>query len=305
MHLNPKRQDVQNKTILITGGTGGIGKQTALALAKLGALVIVTGRSQTSGEAAVTELKRLSGSQQIDMLLADLSTQAGVRSLANQFKQKYGHLDVLINNAGLAESQRRLTEDGVEADFAVNVITPFLLTNLLMDRLKSSPSARVINLTGGDHPAKIDLDNLQAELSFMGLNTYSHAKLIMMAVMYEFAQRVQGTNVTINVCYPGNASTNMTQSVTPQMAPLILRLLWPLFKLATRPDGGQSAAKAARSSVYLASSVDVEGINGQYFNRQSKVVDWPKTVLDLATRQHLWAIAEQLTHMANGVPPER
>jgi len=289
---------VQNKTILITGGTGGIGKQTALALAKLGAQVIVTGRSRASGEATVSELKQLSGSQQIDLLLADLSTQAGVRSLANQFTQNYGHLDALINNAGLAAPQRRLTEDGVEADFAVNVIAPFLLTYLLMGRMKSSPSARVITLTGGEHPARIDLDNLEAERSFVGLRTYSHAKLVMMAVMYEFAQRVHGANVTINVCYPGNASTNMTKSVTPQMLPGLLRLIWPLFKLATRADEGQSAAKASRTSVYLASSADVEGINGKYFNPQSKAIDWPKPVLDQATRQHLWAIAEQVSHLA-------
>jgi len=290
---------MQNKTILITGGTGGIGKQTALALAKLGAQVMVTGRNQASGEAAVSELKQLSGNQRVDLLLADLSTQDGVHSLADQFKQKYDRLDVLINNAGLAESQRRLTVDSVEADFATNVITPFLLTHLFMDRLKTGPAARVISLTGGSHPAKIDLDNLQAERSFVGLTSYSHAKLIMMAVMYEFAQRVRGTNVTINVCYPGQASTNMTQSVTPGMFPGFVRIIWPLFKLATRSDGGRSAAKAARSSVYLASSAEVEGVNGKYFDTHSNMVDWPKAVVDQETRQRLWAITEQLSHISS------
>jgi len=296
---------MHNKTIVITGGTGGIGKQTALALATLGAQVIITGRSQASGEAALSELKQRSGSQRVDLLLADLSTQSGVRSLADQFKQKYDRLDVLINNAGLAAAQRRLTVDGVEADFATNVITPFLLTHLFMDRLKTSPSARVITLTGGNHPATIDLENLQAERSFLGLQTYSHAKLIMMAVMYEFAQRVQGTNVTINVCYPGQASTTMTQSVTPEMLPGFMRIIWPLFKLATRADRGQSAAKAARCSVYLASSAGVEGVNGKYFDTQSNMVDWPQAVLDQATRQRLWAMTEHLSHLSYGIPPER
>lgn len=289
---------IQNKIVLITGGTGGIGKQTALALAKMGAQVIVTGRNKSNGEAAVSELKQLSGNQQIDLLTADLSTQTGLRSLADQFKAKYERLDVLINNAGLAAPERQLTEDRIESNFAVNVITPFMLTHLLMDRLKSSSSARVVTLTGGEHPAKIEVDNLQAERSFMGLNTYSHAKLIMMAVMYEFAQRMQGTNVTINVCYPGQASTRMTQSVTPQMAPFILRLLWPLFKLATRADGGQSAAKASRSSVYLASSTEVEGINGKYFDTNSKMVNWPVPVLDPSTRQHLWVMVEKLSRIS-------
>ena len=192
----------------------------------------------------------------------------------------------------------------IEADLAVNVIAPFLLTNLLMERLRSSRSARVINVTGGEHPATIDLDNLQAERSFLGLRTYSHAKLIMMAVMYEFAQRVQGTSVCINVCYPGRASTNMTQSVTPQMAPFVLRLMWPLFKRMTRPDEGESAAKAARSAVYLASSAEVEGLNGTYVNSKSEVVEWPKAVLDQATRRHLWEMAEQLAHLTSGGSPE-
>jgi len=296
---------MHNQTIVITGGTGGIGKQTALALATLGAQVIITGRSQASGEAALSELKQRSGSQRVDLLLADLATQSGVRALADQFQQKYERLDVLINNAGLAAAQRRLTVDGVEADFAMNVITPFLLTHLFMDCLQTSPSARVITLTGGNHPATIDLENLQAERSFRGLQTYSHAKLIMMAVMYEFAQRVQGTNVTINVCYPGQASTNMTQSVTPEMLPGFMRIIWPLFKLATRADRGQSAAKAARCSVYLASSAGVEGVNGKYFDTQSKMVDWPQAVLDQATRQRLWAMTEQLSHLSYGIPPER
>jgi len=288
---------MKNKIILITGGTGGIGKQTALTLAKMGAHVVVTGRSQASGEAAVSELKRLSGSQQVDLLLADISTQAGVRSLSDQFKAKYDRLDVLINNAGLAASARQLTEDGVESNFAVNAITPFLLTHLLMDRLKSSASARVINLTGGEAKGVIDLDNLQAERSFSGLNSYSHSKLVMMAMAYEFAQRVQGTNVTINVCYPGQAATNMTRSVTPEMLPGFMRFMWPFFKLAIREDGGKSAEKASRSSVYLASSVEVEGVNGKNFGTNSKMVDWPAAVVDQSTRQQIWKVAEQVSRL--------
>jgi NAD(P)-dependent dehydrogenase (short-subunit alcohol dehydrogenase family) len=288
---------MKNKIILITGGTGGIGKQTALTLAKMGAHVVVTGRSQASGEAAVSELKRLSGSQQVDLLLADISTQAGVRSLSDQFKAKYDRLDVLINNAGVAASARQLTEDGVESNFAVNAITPFLLTHLLMDRLKSSASARVINLTGGEAKGVIDLDNLQAERSFSGLNSYSHSKLVMMAMAYEFAQRVQGTNVTINVCYPGQAATNMTRSVTPEMLPGFMRFMWPFFKLAIREDGGKSAEKASRSSVYLASSVEVEGVNGKNFDTKSKMVDWPAAVVDQSTRQQIWKVAEQVSRL--------
>ena len=281
---------MQNKIILITGATGGIGKQTALTLAKMGAHIAITVRNKSNGEAAITEIKQASGNPNIDLLLADISTQAGVHLLADQFKVKFDRLDVLINNAGLASSERKLTKDGIESNFAVNVVAPFLLTHLLLDRLKASVSARVVNLTGGEHPDKIELDNLQAERSFAGLNSYSHAKLIMMAVMYEFARRVQGTNVSINVCYPGQASTAMTQSVTAEMLPASMRFIYPLFKWVTRPDQGKSAAKASKSSVYLASSVEVTGVTGKYFNPKCKEVNWPQAILDAGTRQHLWDI---------------
>ncbi len=286
---------MKDKIVLITGGTGGIGKQTALALAKMGAKVVVTGRSQTSGEAAVQELKQLSGSQQIDLLLADISTRQGVRSLAEQFSQRYARLDVLINNAGLAAPKRELTTDGIESDFAVNVLAPFLLTHLLKGSLNASPEARVISLTGGEAKGQIDLDNLQAERSFAGLVTYSHAKLVLMAVMLEFAKRVQGMNMTVNVCYPGQASTQMTRNVTPEMLPGFMRLIWPLFKRAVHEDGGQSAAKASHSSVYLATSTEVAGVSGQYFDTNCKRVAWPKAVLDQETRQKTWAVTERLS----------
>jgi NAD(P)-dependent dehydrogenase (short-subunit alcohol dehydrogenase family) len=289
---------MKNKIVLVTGATSGIGFQTALSLAKMGAQVIITGRSKSSGEEAVAEIKEVSGNAKVDLLVGDLSAQENVRSLAEQFKVRYDRLDVLINNAGLASSKRELTEDGIESNFAVNVIAPFLLTNLLMDHLKSSASARVITLTGGEAKGLIDLDNLQAEQSFDGLNSYSHSKLIMMAMAYEFAQRVEGMNVTINVCYPGQASTNMTRSVTPEMLPGFMRFIFPIFKLAVREDGGKSAEKASRSSVYLASSVEVEGINGKYFDTNKKMVDWPGAVMDLPTRQQIWKIVEQVSHIA-------
>jgi len=178
----------------------------------------------------------------------------------------------------------------------VNVLAPLLLTRLLMDRLEASSSARVVCLAGGrPDRARIDLDNLQAERVFKGLETYADSKLAMMAVMYECATRVEGTNVSINVCYPGQASTRMTQSVTPRMVPGALRFAWPLAKLVfLRPDGGRSAAKASRSSVHLASSPDVEGVNATYFNPACEAVPWPAAVLDEGTRRRLWDAVEQL-----------
>ena len=285
---------MNNKIALITGATNGIGKQTAISLAKLDYQVIITERNKESGEKAVKEIQQLSGNSKIDLFLSDISTQAGIHSLANQLKQKYERLDVLINNAGLASPERELTQDGIESNFAVNVIAPFLLTRLLMDVLRLSFSARVVSVAGGKHPSKIELDNLQAERKFDGLNSYSHSKTIMMAVMYEFAQQTKGTNVTSNICYPGQASTTMTQSVTPEMLPKVMLFLFPLFKLAVRSDGSKSAEKASRSSVYLASSLDVEGISGKYFNSKCKDVNLPKVVLNQTTRTNLWEYVERL-----------
>ena len=287
---------MKEKNILITGATSGIGFQTALALAKMGAQVIITGRSQKTAEEAVANIKSASGNTRVDFLLANLSAQKNVRALAGQFKAQYERLDVLINNAGLAASKKELTEDGLESDFAMNVVSPFLLTNLLMDSLKSSPSPRVVTLMGGDVPAKLDMDNLQSEKSFDGLNTYSQTKLAMMALIYEFAQREKG--VTINVCYPGQASTNMTRSVTPEMLPRAMRWMFPIFKLLVRDDGGKSAAKAARSSVYLASSPEVEGVTGKYFDTNSKETAWSPAVMDAVVRKTLWEMASQISGLS-------
>src|SRR6266508_3467183 len=183
---------LKGKTILVTGATGGIGMRTAEALAGMAARVFVTGRSRDSAEAAVARLQARTGNDRIAFLLADLSTQAGVRSLARQFTAVSDSLHVLVNNAGHAAQARQLTEDGVE---------PFLLTHLLVEPLANAQGARVVSLTGGSHPRRIDLDNLQAEQSFAGLVTYSHAKVAMMAVMYEYAHRLVLPGITINVCY--------------------------------------------------------------------------------------------------------
>lgn len=284
---------MKDKTVLVTGATSGIGFQTALALAKMGAQVIVTGRSKASAEEAVAKIKTESGNPRVDFLLADLSAQKNVRDLANQFKVRFDALDVLINNAGLAASKKELTADGIESDFAVNVVAPFLLTTLLIASLKKSAAPRVVTLMGGDMPAALDMDNLQSEKSFDGLNSYSQTKLAMMVLMVEFARRETG--VTINVCYPEQASTNMTRSVTPDMLPRAMRWMFPLFKWMTREDGGKSAAKAARSSIYLASSPEVEGVSGKYFDTHCKIAQWPPAVMDAPTREKLWSRLKTMT----------
>ncbi len=279
---------MKNKIILITGATSGIGKQTAISLATMGATVIVTGRNQQNGEEAIKEIKAISKNENIDLILADISTIAGIKSLVTKFKSKYNHLDILINNAGLAGNEYKKTNDGFEANFAVNVIAPFLLTNLLMESLKASQNARVITLTGGDLPSKIHLDNLQSEISFNGLSTYSQTKMIMMCLMYEYSQRELKSNITMNICYPGQASTSMTQNVTADMLPFLMRPIFPLFKLLVRPDNGKSAKKASRSSVYLATSKDLENKTGIYCDKNVQLKEMPKVVTDEYNRKYIW-----------------
>ncbi len=289
--------DVRDKLVLVTGGTGGIGQQTALGLARLGAHVIITGRDAGRGAAAVRAIQQASSGARVDLLLADLAEQRDVRALAAQVQQNYPRLDVLINNAGVFNMQRKLTSDGLEATFAVNVLAPFLLTHLLLPALQAAPSARVINVTGGS-PGKLALDNLQGERKFTGFGMYSQSKTAMMALAYEFAQRLQGSTVTVNVCYPGRATTPMTRNFLPQSSSPLLRGLWNLLQNTFfRDDGGQSAAKAARSSIYLASAPEVAGVSGTYFGTNSERLAWKPAMLDAANRQALWTLSTQLTHL--------
>ncbi len=288
---------MKDKIVLVTGGTGGIGQQTALGLARLGAHVIVTGRDADRGAAAVAAIRQGSGQAQVDLLLADMAEQRAVRALAEQVQQRYPRLDVLINNAGVFKMQRQLTSDGLEATFAVNVLAPFLLTHLLLPTLQAAPSARVINVTGGS-PGKLALDNLQGERSFTGFGMYSQSKTAMMALSYEFAQRLPGSTITVNVCYPGRATTPMTRGFLPNSSsPLLRGVLSVLQNTFFRDDGGKSAAKAARSSIYLASAPGVAGVNGVYFGTNSERLDWKPSMIDPANRQALWTLSARLTQL--------
>lgn len=291
---------MRGKTVLITGGTGGIGRETAIGLAKLGARVVVTGRDRARGEAGAAAIRQASGGGQVELLLADLERLAEVRRLADLFIAGHERLDVLINNVGYLGPQRRLTAEGVEATFAVNVLAPLLLTELLLAPLKAAAPARVINVTGGMLTGDLDLGNLQSEKGYLGIRSYSHAKLAMMALAYEQARRLQGGGVTLNVAYPGAAATAMTGGMTQAMVPLWMRLIWPLFGVLMR---NASPAKAARSSIYLASSPEAAGVSGAYYDTNSRPAAWPRPVLDRALRERLWAYSAGLAGLERGVAP--
>lgn len=283
---------MQGKTVLVTGATSGIGQETAIGLAKLGAQVIITGRKRERGEAAVAEIQQASGNPKVELIIADMTSQAEINRLADEVIKRYTRLDVLVNNVGMVVDKRQMTVDGIELNFAVNHLAAFLLTHRLLPLLQASAPARVINVTGGAL-GKVDLTNLQAEKpNYIGFMVYSHSKSILMAASYEMARRLQGTGVTVNVAYPGGVrSTNMGSQKST--LPLWIR---PLFSVVRRALD-TTAEKAARSSIYLASSPEVEGVTGQYFNTNSKNVRWNATVYDDQIRAAVWAISEQLTHL--------
>ena len=197
------------KTVLVTGGTGGIGKATAVGLAALGARVGITGRDRVRAEAAAADIRAASGNPAVDVFTADLSSQAEVRRLAGEVLDAYPRLDVLVNNVGGFWAHRHVTADGLEHTFALNHLAPFLLTNLLLDRLKASAPARVVTVSSGAHATgRIDFDDLQGSATYSGQRAYNASKLANVMFTYELARRLDGTGVTATVLHPGVVRTN-------------------------------------------------------------------------------------------------
>lgn len=282
---------MQGKTVLVTGGTGGIGKETARGLARLGAEVLLVGRDGDRASAAVAELRRDTGNPRIEALLADVTSQDDLRRLASQVRDR-GALHVLINNAGAVRERRELTADGVEVVFAANVIAPYLLTHLLIPVLRG----RVINIAGGVPRGPIALDNLQGEKSYAGLLHYNHAKLALMAMSRAFAEQVREPGITINVAYPGHAYTDMNKALPASAYPLVSRPIIPLLKrLMPVLYGGAAVGRAAFSSVHLASDPGVAEVHGAYFNSKAKRTPWPAAAQDRRNREAIWALCAELT----------
>src|SRR5436309_5174499 len=249
---------MQGKICMVTGANSGIGKATALALAQMGATVVMVCRDRARGEEAKSEITTKSRKNAVDLLQADLSSQQSIRQLVENFQHHYTRLHVLINNAGATfPGRRRETVDGVEMTFAVNYLAPFLLTNLLLDVLKASAPARIVNVSSDAQASGyIQMDDLQAEKLYRPMRTYPQAKLAVVLFTYELARRLQGTGVTTNCLHPGFVATHFGQ-----------RDAGPAFRLLVKLIGGFGASpeKGAKTSIYLASSSDVEGVTGKYF----------------------------------------
>ena len=285
---------MSGKVVLITGGTAGIGKATAEGLASVGASVVVVGRDRSTGEAAVAEIRATSGNEAVELMVADLSSQAEIHRLVEEFESRNERLDVLINNAGAMYPRRWETEDGIEGTFAVNHLAPVLLTTLLLPMLRRSAHSRIVNVNSWSHRrAKLDLDDLQSEERYSASRAYSRAKLINLLWTYELARKLEGTGVTVNVADPGGASTAMTRS---EAMPLLFRTINRLGKNLMTTE------KAARSSIYLASSAKVEGVNGEYFEPPDKRVESSKASYDRASQRRIWEVSAELTKPERGLP---
>ena len=248
---------MQGKVCMVTGATSGVGKATALELARMGATVVMVGRDRAKGEAVQSEIKTRSGNDNIDLLLADLSAQASIRQLAENFQQHYTQLHVLINNAGLSMFTRQDTVDGVEMTFAVNQLAPFLLTNLLLDVLKASAPARIVNVSSATHEsASFDMGDLQSKKRYTFMGSYGQSKAALVMFTYELARRLDGTGVTANCLHPGFVATNIGQSGIGPAGRAVVKFIFSF---------GISPAEGAKISIYLATSPEVEGVTGKYF----------------------------------------
>ena len=279
---------MNGKVCLVTGGTNGIGKATAQALAKLGATVVIVGRDAQKTSRVVEEIRAASGSHTVDSLLADLSSQQEVQRLADEFKGKYSQLHVLLNNAGGFFMRRQLGGNGIEMTFALNHLASFLLTNLLLDTLKASAPARIINVSSNAHVSgKIEFDNLQGEREY-GPRAYDNSKLANILFTMELARRLEGTGVTVNALHPGFVATGFAKNNGKVIAALV-SLIAPLV--------ARSPAKGAQTSVYLASSPSVEGITGEYFY-DSQVIPASPQATDRVVARKLWDVSAELVHLA-------
>lgn len=279
------------KVIVITGGTGGIGQQAAIGLARQGHTIVVTGRSQERGEAGVAAIKAESGHDDVHLALGDLSEPEGRAALATDLLARFDRIDVLLNNAGMLATEFRRTSQGAEIDFAVNVIAPYDLTQRLLPALEAAGNARVINVTGGMPSDRLDPPKLQQEPSFVALPYYSHTKRAMEAMSLVQAAELAERGVHVNVVYPGAASTAMTGALSPDSLPWWMRPFWPVFRsFMQKDDGGKSAAKAARSSIWAATTPELEGVHGRYYDTKCRPATLNKSVQNAANQQQVMEV---------------
>ncbi len=280
--------NMSGKTVLVTGASSGIGKVTAIEIAKMGATVGIVCRDKGRGEQALQEIHAAAGNSSARLFLADLAVQKDIRRVAQELLEAYPKLHVLVNNAGLILGERKVTPDGFEATFATNHLGYFLLTHLLLERLKGSAPARIVNVASEAHRrGKIAFEDLQSERGYSQWGAYAQSKLANIEFTYELARRLEGTGVTANCLHPGVIATGFGQSGSAIMR---AALSVGKFFLSTPEDG-------ARTQIYLATSPEVEGVTGKYFDkckpRQSNKVSY-----DQGDWTRLWELSAKMTGVA-------
>jgi NAD(P)-dependent dehydrogenase (short-subunit alcohol dehydrogenase family) len=283
---------LQGKIIMVTGATAGIGKVTAMELARMGAGILLVSRNPEKCAATADRIRNETGNPQVDYLVADLSSQAQIRHLVKQFKAGYNRLDVLVNNAGAFFISRRLSVDGIEMTLALNHLSYFLLTNLLLDVLEASAPARVVNVSSNAHfDAAVDLNDLQLENGYSPFKAYGRSKFANVSFTYELARRTQNSGVVANVLHPGLVQTDIGKNASWWMG-----LGWIVFTLFRK---GLTPEQGAQTSIYLASSPEVEHLTGKYFAKQKVIPSDPATY-DMASAQRLWDISARMVGLQEG-----
>ena len=283
---------MNDKTVLITGGNAGLGLETAVALATMGAAVTITARDATRGAAARQEIIERSGAdpQQVEVMALDLASTKSIRSFAEAFLAGHPRLDVLVNNAGLILSERTETEDGFETTFGVNHLGHVLLTDLVLDRLKASAPARIVVVASDAHKFAIDglnFDDLQCEGRFWSYRVYGRSKLANIYFTRALAKRLEGSGVTVNAVHPGSVATRFGRDGDT-------RLTTALTTFVARPFS-RTPEEGARTQVWVASAPELEGLSGGYFS-SSKAADQhlSKVARDDAAAERLWSVSREL-----------
>ena len=275
---------MNGKVCLVTGATDGIGKVSARVLAELGAKVIIVGRNPEKSAFVLAELRSISGNKNIDLLMADLAVMQEVRDLAEQVISRYDRLDVLLNNAGGYFTKHEITSDGLEMTFALNHMSYFLLTNKLMELLKYSAPARIVNVSSDAHyGVNIEFENLNGEQEYKAWKAYQKSKLANVLFTYELLKKVPG-NITVNCLHPGFVATNFGNNIGG--------FFGPVLKIAQRISAINSE-EGAKTSIFLCSAPEVKGVSGKYFYKcQSKTSSRESRNMD--TGKRLWQISSDI-----------
>ena len=274
--------ELSGKVAMVTGANSGMGKEISLGLARLGATLVMVSRDAKRGEAARAEVQQQTGNQHVELLVADLSSQQSIRQMVKEFTARHDRLHVLVNNAGMTSASRTETVDGLETVFATNHLGPFLLTNLLLPVLTASAPARIVTVSSGAQAmGKLDFDDLQSTRGYGEIRVYNASKLANILFTYELARRIKGSGVTVNAVEPGFVKTN-------------LKVPFP-FSIFSFMRG--KPADGAKPTIFLASSPEVEGISGAFFNNKGVAIKSSKITYDDATAGRLWKSSAELTRL--------